>query len=203
MSSLNTIKEEHFLENRLLLHISTLEASTACYGAFYFITSWVSRYIIWCLVNNSDHLSFLVVRVPGYRCGGPGFDSRHYRKSNGSGTGPLSLVSATEEQLESKSSGFRLESPEYSRRDSSRWPRGTLYSQKVGTNFTDLQWSLGQYSSLADWDHRVFLFRWILLGLCYDVRLMFLVHGTDDTMRESIYICWYETKILLLQTLLW
>jgi hypothetical protein len=50
-----------------------------------------------------------VVRVPGYRSGGPGFDSRHYRKSNGSGTGPLSLVSATEKLLESKSSGFRLE----------------------------------------------------------------------------------------------
>jgi hypothetical protein len=36
-----------------------------------------------------DHLCGLVVRVPGYRSGGPGFDSRALQeiKSSGSGTG--------------------------------------------------------------------------------------------------------------------
>jgi hypothetical protein len=39
-------------------------------------------------------------------------------------------VSTTEEPLERKSSGSGLEIREYSRRDPSRWPRGTLYQQK-------------------------------------------------------------------------
>jgi hypothetical protein len=50
----------------------------------------------------------LVVRVPGYRCKGPEFDSRRYQifsKVVGLERGPLSLVSTTEELLERKSSG--------------------------------------------------------------------------------------------------
>jgi hypothetical protein len=43
-----------------------------------------------------------------------------------------------------------LESLEYGCRDPSRWPRGTLYRPKVGTNFSDKWRSLGGYSSLAD-----------------------------------------------------
>jgi hypothetical protein len=45
--------------------------------------------------------------------------------------GPLSLVSTTEELLGSKSSGSGLENREYERRNASRWPRGTLYAQKL------------------------------------------------------------------------
>jgi hypothetical protein len=45
--------------------------------------------------------------------------------------GPLSLVSTIEELLERKSSGSSLENWEYDRRDPSRWPRGTLYLQKL------------------------------------------------------------------------
>jgi hypothetical protein len=45
--------------------------------------------------------------------------------------GPLSLVSTTEELLGRKSSGFGLESREYGSRDQSRWPRSTLYLQKL------------------------------------------------------------------------
>jgi hypothetical protein len=45
--------------------------------------------------------------------------------------GPLSLVSTTEELRGRKSSGSGLESREYGRRDTSRWPRGTLYQQTL------------------------------------------------------------------------
>jgi hypothetical protein len=45
--------------------------------------------------------------------------------------GPLSLVSSSEELLKRKSIGSGLESREYGRRDPSRWPRDTLYSQKL------------------------------------------------------------------------
>jgi hypothetical protein len=45
--------------------------------------------------------------------------------------GPLSLVSTTEELLDRKSSGSCLENREYDRGDPSRWPRDTLYRQKL------------------------------------------------------------------------
>jgi hypothetical protein len=45
--------------------------------------------------------------------------------------GPLSLVGIIEEVLGGKSSCSGLESREYSRRDASRSPRGTLYPQKL------------------------------------------------------------------------
>jgi hypothetical protein len=64
----------------------------------------------------------------------PGFDSRHYQifwEVVGLERSPLSLVSTIEELLERKSSGSGLENREYGRWDPSRWPRGTLYPQKV------------------------------------------------------------------------
>jgi hypothetical protein len=45
--------------------------------------------------------------------------------------GPLSLVSTIEELLGRKSSGPGLENREYCCRDSSRWPRGTIYPQTL------------------------------------------------------------------------
>jgi hypothetical protein len=39
------------------------------------------------MLLSNDRLCGLVVRVPGYRSGGPGFDFRHYKKSSGSGMG--------------------------------------------------------------------------------------------------------------------
>jgi hypothetical protein len=63
-----------------------------------------------------------------------GVDSRRYqifREIVGPEWGPLSLVSTTEELLERKSSGSGPENREYCRRDPSRWPRGTLYPQKL------------------------------------------------------------------------
>jgi hypothetical protein len=76
----------------------------------------------------------LVVRVPGYRSRGPGFNSRPYQifwEVVGLERGPLSLVSTTEELLEWKSSGSGLENREYGRGDPSRWPRDTLYPQNL------------------------------------------------------------------------
>jgi hypothetical protein len=65
---------------------------------------------------------------------GPGFDSRGYQifwGVMGLERGPLSLVSITEELLERKRSGCGLEIRQYGRREPSRWPRGTLYPQKL------------------------------------------------------------------------
>jgi hypothetical protein len=63
-----------------------------------------------------------------------GFDSRRYQifwQIMGLERGPLSLVSTTEKLLERNSSGSGLEIREYGLRDPSRWPRRTLYPQKI------------------------------------------------------------------------
>jgi hypothetical protein len=79
--------------------------------------------------NCCDRLYGLVVRVPGYRSRGPGFDSRSYQifwEVVGLQRGPLSFVSAIEELIERKNSGSGLESQERGCMDPSRWQRGTL-----------------------------------------------------------------------------
>jgi hypothetical protein len=60
-----------------------------------------------------------VVRVAGYRSGGPGFDFRELQEKKvvGLERGPLSLVSTTEELLRRNSSGSGLEIREYGRKD--------------------------------------------------------------------------------------
>jgi hypothetical protein len=45
--------------------------------------------------------------------------------------GPLSLVSTTEELLGKNNRGFSLENWEHGRGDPLRWPRDTLYPQKL------------------------------------------------------------------------
>jgi hypothetical protein len=63
-----------------------------------------------------------------------GFDSRSYQifwVVVGLVRGPLSLVSTLEELFETKSSDSGLGSREYGHRNPSRWPRGTLYPQKL------------------------------------------------------------------------
>jgi hypothetical protein len=81
--------------------------------------------IYWLPLWSSGQSSCLQIRRPG-------FHSRRYQifwEVVGLEQGPLSLVSIIEELLERKSSGSGLESQEYGRRDSSCWPRGTLYKQ--------------------------------------------------------------------------
>jgi hypothetical protein len=76
----------------------------------------------------------LVVRVPGFRSRDSGFDSQRYHifwEVMGLERGPLSLVSTIEELLERKSSNPGLKSRDYGSRNPSRWPRGTLYPQKL------------------------------------------------------------------------
>jgi hypothetical protein len=63
-----------------------------------------------------------------------GFDSQRQQmfwEVVGLERGPLSLVSTTEELLERKNSDSGLEIREYGRRDPTRWPRGTVYPQKL------------------------------------------------------------------------
>jgi hypothetical protein len=80
----------------------------------------------------SDRLCGLVVRVPGYRSRGPGFESRRYQISWEVVVlerGPLSLVRITEELLERNVAAQKTEIN--GRGDSLRWPRDTLYPLKL------------------------------------------------------------------------
>jgi ribosomal protein L37E len=63
----------------------------------------------------------------------PGFDSRHYqgKKCSGSGTRSIQPREYNWGATRQKRSGSCLENREYGRRDPSRWPRGTLYPQKL------------------------------------------------------------------------
>jgi hypothetical protein len=79
---------------------------------------------LWCLRGQS---SWLQIQRSG-------FDSRRYQifwEVVDLKRGPLSLVSTTEELFGRKIMGSCLEDREYGRRDSSRWPSGTLYKQKL------------------------------------------------------------------------
>jgi hypothetical protein len=81
--------------------------------------------------------------------------------------GPLSLVSTIEELLERKSSGSGLENREDSRGDPSRWPRGTLYLQKLAlTPPTNGGHSIG------------------------------MVHSRTHTMDFFLYIFWQQMRRL-------
>jgi hypothetical protein len=64
-----------------------------------------------------DRLCGLVVRVLGYRSGGPGsIPGTTRKKVVGLERGPLSIVSTTEELLARKSRGSGIENQDYSRR---------------------------------------------------------------------------------------
>jgi hypothetical protein len=78
--------------------------------------------------------------------------------------GPLSLVSTTEVLLERKNSGSGLESREYGLRNSSRWPRGTIYPQKLAlTSLTSGGRSIGIVRSRTQATEFGFNFRYISL----------------------------------------
>jgi hypothetical protein len=111
------------------------------------VPSWTSKSLEFKKkITHNDRLCGLVVRVPGYRSRGPGFDSQRYQifwEIVGPERGSLSLMSTIEETLGRNSRGSGLENREYYRGDPLRWPRDALYQQKVGTNFADMRRSLG------------------------------------------------------------
>jgi hypothetical protein len=82
----------------------------------------------------TDRLCGLVVRVPGYRSRGPGFDFRRYQifwEIVGLERGTLSLVRIIEELLERKVAAPVYKTEINDRGDSLRWPRDTLYPLKL------------------------------------------------------------------------
>jgi hypothetical protein len=101
----------------------------------------------------ADCLCGLMVRVPGYRSTGPGFDYRHYQifwEVVGLEQSLLSLVITIEELLGRKGSGSGLENQEYGHKNLLCWPCNAFYPQKVGTNFADKRRSLGRCNSFMD-----------------------------------------------------
>jgi hypothetical protein len=77
-----------------------------------------------------DRLCVLVVRVPGYRSRGPGFDSWRYQifwEVVGMERSPLSLVRI----MNGKVAAPGLENRDYGRWDPLRWPRDSLYQLKL------------------------------------------------------------------------
>jgi hypothetical protein len=107
-----------------------------CLAGRVFITETHNIQLIW-VPNSTDCLCGLVVRVPGYRCRGPGSIPGATRFSEifwevvGQERGPLSLVSTIEELLGRKSSRSGLEIREYGRRDPLHWSCDTLYPQEL------------------------------------------------------------------------
>jgi hypothetical protein len=86
------------------------------------------------LLSKFHRFCGLVVRVPGYRSRGPGFDSRRYQifiEVVGLERGPLSLECTIEELLGRKNIVSGAENREYGRRDPSRIPHDILYLQTL------------------------------------------------------------------------
>jgi hypothetical protein len=92
------------------------------FGAWF--TFWNPDTWAWPSLCSSGQSSWLQIQI----------DSRRYQifwEVVGMERRPLSLVTTTEELFDRKSSGSGLEIREYGHRDPSRWPRGTLYQQKL------------------------------------------------------------------------
>jgi hypothetical protein len=117
---------------------------------------WKLSYSISVLGYN--RLCGLVVRVPGYRTRGPGFDTRRYQifwEVVGLERGPLSLVRINEELLERTVAATVYKTEIKSRGDSLRWPHN-LYPLKLaltspisgGRSFGIVRWRTKHWNFL-------------------------------------------------------
>jgi hypothetical protein len=119
---------------------------------------WGTNWIYICYVEesrpplwSSDQSSWLQIQTSG-------FNSRRYQifwEVVGLERDPLSLVSRSEKLVGRKSSGSGPESREYSRRDPPRWPRDTVYHQKLALSSPTSGGRLVGYSSLSESGHGV------------------------------------------------
>jgi hypothetical protein len=144
-----------------------------------------------------------VVRVLGYRSRGPGSTpgaSLVFWEVVGLEWGLLSLMSTIEEILERKSSGSGLEIREYGFRDPSRWPRGTLFLQKLAlTSLTTGSCSVSIVCSRTEATE----FSLALVFLCYYSYdgLVFVTKGESTVWqvsqcRTSFIRLWYQQWII-------
>jgi hypothetical protein len=140
-----------------------------------FESHWKHGYLIFVLFVLSDRLCGLVVRVPVYRPRVPVFDSRRYQGLSevvGLQQGQLSLVTTIEEVLGRKSNDTCLDNQHYGRGDPFRWPRYTLYSQKLAlTAPTNCDRSVGIVRSRAKDTQFFFVFLSLFVLSCVDSRL--------------------------------
>jgi hypothetical protein len=136
---------------------------------------------------NEDCLCGLVVRVTGYWSGGPvSIPGTARKKRNGSGTGSTQPREYNWGATWYKSSGSCLENREYGRRDPWRWPRGTLYPQKLSiTSPTSGGRSVGIVRSLSQ--TMVFSFFNWEAHTVYSVNWLLLTHVTSRVWSASSY----------------
>jgi hypothetical protein len=106
---------------------STFQNCTRYSGLHVVLTLFVFFSLSWPSLWSSGHSSWLQILRSR-------FDSLRYQifwEVVGLERGLLGLANTIEGLLERKSSGCGLENREYSRRDTSRWPRDILYPQKL------------------------------------------------------------------------
>jgi hypothetical protein len=112
---------------------------------------WGTNWIYICYIEESRPPLWYSGQSSWLQIQRSGLDSRRYKifwNVVGLERGPLSLVSTTEELLARKSSGSGVENRDYGRRESPRWPRGTLYPQTLAlTTQTNGGRSVGTISS--------------------------------------------------------
>jgi hypothetical protein len=116
-------KHAYYFQDLALEHLQ----SNRIYKSVTMVYSNIIITVLWPPLWSSGQGSWLQIQKSG-------FDSRHYQifwEIVGLERGSLILMSITEELLGRESSGSDLERWEYSRRDSSLWPRGTLYPHKL------------------------------------------------------------------------